>query len=68
MSLEATSLVAKGPVRVDVSTLKQFPIDQMGFFGKEYRFPERSFKFRQKSDSKRFTIVQSKTGSDFKGL
>ena len=43
MSLEATSLVAKGPVRVDVSTLKQFPIDQMGFFGKEYKFPERSF-------------------------
>ena len=43
MSLEATSLVAKGPVRVDVSTLKQFPIDQMGFFGKEYKFPEISF-------------------------
>lgn len=34
VSLGAVSLVAKGPVRVDVSTLKQFPIDQMGFFGK----------------------------------
>jgi hypothetical protein len=34
MSLRAASLVAKGPVRVDVSTLKQFPVDQMGFCGK----------------------------------
>lgn len=34
MSLGAASLVAKGPIRVDVSTLKQFPIEQMGFFGK----------------------------------
>lgn len=32
MSLEAASLVAKGPVKVDVSTLKQLPTDQMEFF------------------------------------
>lgn len=31
-SLEAASLVAKGPVKVDVSTLKQLPTDQMEFF------------------------------------
>jgi len=41
ISLRASFLVAKGPIRVEVSTLKQFPIDQMGFFGKESRFPER---------------------------
>lgn len=34
-SLEAISLAAKGPVKVDVSTLKQLPIDQMEFFGKQ---------------------------------
>ena len=39
MSLEALSLVAKGPVKVDVSTLKQFPIDQMEFFGKTAKVP-----------------------------
>ena len=33
-SLGATSSVAKGPVRVDVSTLKQLPRNQMGLFGK----------------------------------
>lgn len=39
MSLEAASLVAKEPVKVDVSTLKQLPIDQMEFFGKTVEVP-----------------------------
>lgn len=43
MSPRAASLVAKGPVRVDVSTLKQFPIEQMGCFGKQSGFPKRCF-------------------------
>lgn len=38
-SLEAISLAAKGPVKVDVSTLKQLPIDQMEFFGKTVKVP-----------------------------
>lgn len=32
--LWASFLVAKGPVKVEVSTLKQFPIDQMGILWK----------------------------------
>lgn len=49
MSLEAASLVAKGPVKVDVSTLKQLPTDQMEFFGKTVEVSYEIFPIQRKS-------------------